>query len=808
MKVYIDISNLMNVSFLTGIQRVVREVVTRLLKSDELEVVLLSSNAGKFYYNILDNEKFLEFYISGNGKKRQIVTKDILKLEDIEAGAVFFDIDSIWHTYLRRSSVYQELKKQGVRIATFVHDINPVMYPQYCHHNTTFFFMNYITAVLKHADIVLVSTKSTAKKIDMLTDRLELPRKKIFVTWLGATFSAKSNQRDAVQKEALAAAKSGRYILCVGTIEPRKNHKLLLDAYDKKLSDMGINLILAGKIGWNIKELKERIETHPKYKRGLYHLEGLNDASIDYLYKNAYAVAFPSFEEGFGLPVIEAMQRGCVTITSDIPVLREIGGEYCDYFDINSPDGLIALIEKYINEPEIYNAKKVKLKSYVPITWDQVSDKMENALLSLKNDKSFREPNVKQMVMLSAREEGLLETLPYIERFMDFIKEIVVCCPDRMAMSLKKNYKGRLKLTCLTDSEVLGDSKLPEDHGKRNFYLRCKAMQSDKLDDVFIMSDDDYRPLRRIDMDVYYQDGRYKGYYFYDLEHWTDNIVFNLTSFDKLQRHTKEFLKRNQYPCKHYAAHMPQIIDKRVFLEMLGRHPGIEEEGYCEWNTYFNYLMNYYPNGFEALPFRCICWPGTATSWRWEVDATDPIFENYYEDMYDEGKLFEGFSREITDNIEEENEQKISKYMELKQKLKNYQREFDIYSQMYICEHGERPQIGVTVGDKLESLNMPEFLLVPKRGVVRIKFEIKDLLPERDKRQELTIKSYYTDALGYIFFRRILSGIEITDCIWDFPINGFEREGNYNYTIELTCGDSTIKKTIPITVIDLDLVQV
>lgn len=801
MRVYIDVSNLICVNFITGIQRVVREVVTRLLETPKLEIVLLSSTKGQFYFDILDNEKFLEYFVHGKGEKSQIFDGRRCQLDDIEAGAIFFDIDSVWNAHLRRSAILPELKKNGVKVAVYVYDIIPITYPQYCHENTTFFFMNYLASFLQYADIMIVSAESTREQIDKLTDQLGLPRKKIFVSWLGADFTAKSDQGDIVEKEVKNIVKQGKYILCIGTIEPRKNHKLLLDAYDEKLANMGINLVFAGKIGWNVEELHQRILEHSKYGHGLYHLSGLNDASIDYLYRNAYVVAFPTFEEGFGLPVIEAIQRNSVLIASDIPVLREVGGEYCDYFDPNSPTSLIALIEKYLNKPEVYQGKKEKLKEYVPVTWEQVADSVTKSLLTLKNDFVLEEPPVKQMVILSARIENLLATLPFIEKYMEFIKELIVCCPDKMAPVLKEHYQGRLKLSTLTDSEVLAGSKLPDDHITRNFYLRCKAMKNEKLDDVFIMGDDDYRPLRPVEKKDFYCNGKYIGYYCYDLEHWTGNVA-GMTSFDIGMKKTAKFLMGNGYPCKHYASHMPQIINKNIYQEMLQKHPGMEKEGYCEWSTYFNYMQFYYPATFEASIYKTMCWPGSPTDWKQEVVPDELLFENFYEENYAENGLFFGFSQKFTDKLDLENAEKIRIYLERQEKFQRYQETFNIYSQMYTCEYHEKPQIGIFIDREDAQITMPKYLVLKKGSFVRIPLEMKVYRDEDATDGRLAIKSYYSDVQGNTFYHAETLNIDLKDCKFDFPMYGYAHLGKYLYNVDVYLDSIVVRCAVPIVIIE------
>lgn len=798
MKIYIDVSNLMTVDFVTGIQRVVREVVVRMLKEDSLETILLVSPRGQEHFYILDNEKFFDFFVFDKGEKNQCVTNKTCDLKSIEAGSVFFDIDSVWSSHKRRSSLLPELKSNGIKIAVFIHDIIPITHPQYCHENTMFFFMNYLAAYLQYADIILTSTQSTLDAINTLIEKLELPPVKGFVTWLGSDFAAKRDKDTHISYEARTVARKGKYILCVGTIEPRKNHKFLLDAFDKKLADLEINLVFAGRIGWNVEDLEQRIQSHPLKDRKLFHLSGQNDASIDFLYRNAYLVAFPTYEEGFGLPMIEAIERNCVLVASNIPVLKEIGRDFCDYFNPYNPDELISLVEKYLNSPSVYANKRNNLKNYNSVSWDTVAVKIIHALNSLEYNAPSVCPDVHQMVVLSARPDMLLSTLPYIDKFMPFITEVIICCPDSAIDVLYGNYRGRLKMTFLTDSEILAGSPLPKDHSTRNMFLRCMAMKSPKLNDVFIMSDDDYRPLKEIKSSDYYEDRKYVAYYCFNLEDWS-GTAWEPTSFDLCMKRTTDFLKANHYPCKHYASHMPQIIDKRIFNEMLDKHPGIEAKGYCEWCTYFNYLQYNYPSILKTKTYKSMCWPGNPTDWKLQIIPTEYLYENYYEENYINGGIFEGMSTQFNDSFEVESQEKINKFVLRQNSYLDQQRTFDLYSQMYECEYRERPQLGLFVGESGLELVVPKYLILKKASFARIPFELR-VYKYAGVLSNIEIHCYYSDLSGNTFYHAEVLNITGEDCKFDFPLYGYYHTGNYFYNVEVKLDKEVVRKSMPISI--------
>jgi alpha-1,2-rhamnosyltransferase len=140
------------------------------------------------------------------------------------------------------------------------------------------------------------------------------------------------------------AGRPGPY-LCVATIEPRKNHRYLLDAFDLAWTHgADAKLCVVGREGWKCAHVLKRIQKHPELGRRLFIFNDLSDGELKYCYGNAAAVILPSIAEGFGLPVVEALSLGCRAWLSDIPVFREVGRDYCLYFDLGSPQSLADLI--------------------------------------------------------------------------------------------------------------------------------------------------------------------------------------------------------------------------------------------------------------------------------------------------------------------------------------------------------------------------------------------------------------------------------------------------------------------------------
>jgi glycosyltransferase involved in cell wall biosynthesis len=139
------------------------------------------------------------------------------------------------------------------------------------------------------------------------------------------------------------------YLLMVGTIEPRKNHIALLDAWELLRSDgfPQLNLVFVGSLGWDHAEILRRFS--PWLQRGGLHLlEDVPASDLRLLYRHARATVCPSFGEGFDFPGIEAMRCGGVVAASEIPVHRDIFGQACAYFSPYSANDLARVVRSLI----------------------------------------------------------------------------------------------------------------------------------------------------------------------------------------------------------------------------------------------------------------------------------------------------------------------------------------------------------------------------------------------------------------------------------------------------------------------------
>jgi glycosyltransferase involved in cell wall biosynthesis len=236
---------------------------------------------------------------------------------------------------------------RAASIAT-IHDLSFEIVPQFAHPKLRSYLSRAVPATLKRAAHVIAVSETTKRDI---IDRYDVRPEKITVIHHGA--SAFDNARGAALAVAATVQFGLRppYFLSVGTVEPRKNHFTLLKAFRRvRESHPECSLVIAGRAGWLADDILREIERAMRDSR-VIHLQGVSDAALRGLYAGSVALVYPSWYEGFGLPVLEAMSAGVPVISSDAPALVEVAGDAALTAPAGDADQLAALMCQLLDEP-------------------------------------------------------------------------------------------------------------------------------------------------------------------------------------------------------------------------------------------------------------------------------------------------------------------------------------------------------------------------------------------------------------------------------------------------------------------------
>ena len=369
MKVLIDLTSLAD-NF-SGIERFALSITKELI-SDQ-------SRSDIEYILVFKNEIHKDFSAEQNNVRKIIVrgkNKLIfnqlqlpLKLTTIKADYYFFPAFPAPFFFFNRNAI------------SAIHDVGcwdcPSKNKRYM---TLYFKLMYRKAALGHKKVVTVSQFSK----DRISKILKKNPEEIAVIYDGlsdcfANFYYDKEQ-DMKAKEAYGLPEG--YILCLSTLEPRKNMRLLVEAFSELIKEKKINtnLVLAGRKGWLMDDLLSNLD---KEIVNRIHFTGfVVDDLLPYVYRNAQVFVFPSVYEGFGVPPIEAMSMGIPVISSDAASLPEVLGNAAYYFENRNLKDLKKQIVTVMNLPEekIDMTKKAGVEQAQLFSWKTEALKLRDTL--------------------------------------------------------------------------------------------------------------------------------------------------------------------------------------------------------------------------------------------------------------------------------------------------------------------------------------------------------------------------------------------------------------------------------------------
>lgn len=240
-----------------------------------------------------------------------------------------------------------------------VHDLNFIYYPQFLTDESKRYYAGQIAWACEVADAISADSEATRQD---LIDLLHVPADKVTTIHLAANpLYAQSYAEEAIEATLATYNLPRGFILCVGTLEPRKNIPMLLKAYAMLRLETAVDLplVLVGGKGWLYEEIFATID-HLQLRPHVHHLQGVYDEQLAHLYHSAGLLVTPSHYEGFGLPALEAMHCGCPVVVSDRGSLPEVVGEAGIILDPDDPELWTGTIHDVLTYKETYTTLTTK----------------------------------------------------------------------------------------------------------------------------------------------------------------------------------------------------------------------------------------------------------------------------------------------------------------------------------------------------------------------------------------------------------------------------------------------------------------
>lgn len=373
---------------MSGIQRVQAGIAMHAIRDAAIDVRFILSNigpgvaalpAGEFW--MVDNMQMLRVitYASGKEVDHDTLRAMLMACEDaaervrplrgstvILLGAFWGLGNSIQH--------FVEAKRDGVRIGAYVYDIIPVTHPEFCDDALVTDFTMSICELCATADFILTISDATRQA---LTDFIaENNGRAIPMATVPLAHHLTSETDQSVAWPAqLRRVKGKRYAAYISTIEGRKNHLYVINAWRRLIAE-GVDvpdLVFVGRHGWKIDALTDVLKATDNLNGRLHIAHNLSDGELNAVYAGCEFSVFTSFVEGWGLPVGESLFHGRPCVASDTSSIPEVGGDLVDYVDPFNLTHGVEVFRRMITDRAYLRTRTAAIRDrFVARTWRDV----------------------------------------------------------------------------------------------------------------------------------------------------------------------------------------------------------------------------------------------------------------------------------------------------------------------------------------------------------------------------------------------------------------------------------------------------
>lgn len=288
------------------------------------------------------------------------------------SGRILINMD---HSGLERPDYAARVRRHGLRPIFFLHDLIPITYPEYSRPGeANKHWQRLMTmAACARAIVVNSSATQTAYAEWMRAEGLRLPPC-VVAPLAPANLPSPSGMQPLV----------GPYFVVLGTIEPRKNHLLLLHLWRELVAEFGNaapKLVVIGQRGWECEQVIDMLERCEALRGFVEERSGCTDAELATWLHHAQALLFPSFAEGYGIPLVEALSLGVPVIASNLPVFRELAADIPLYLDPLDGPGWKRAVMAFASPGSVEReSQRARMAGWQAPTWSQHFDRVEELM--------------------------------------------------------------------------------------------------------------------------------------------------------------------------------------------------------------------------------------------------------------------------------------------------------------------------------------------------------------------------------------------------------------------------------------------
>ncbi len=363
-RLLVDVSVIYQSDVHTGIQRVVRGVLENIRPalSGCVELVPIAATSR-------DGYRVVQIDFLKQAQRQSL--RDLPRLRRPGKGDVFLALDLAAHIQPRHKRTLLNWKRRGCEFAVVVYDLIPICHPEWFSDKLVKDFRKWIDLHVSLSDRFLCISEWVASELGRYIDGagvLRQPGQIISSFMLGADLVGSLPTTGLTERDldVLSLMERTPTLLTIGTIEPRKGHADILDAFAVQ-ADLpeAWSLVIVGRAGWKTEEIQKRLEQISSQRGNIVWLDHATDEMLESLYKSAKGVIAASYDEGFGLPIIEALANNLPVLARDIPVFNEFSCSGVQFFRSISATELAGVIKEFLDHPPEVDAESLLARA----TW-------------------------------------------------------------------------------------------------------------------------------------------------------------------------------------------------------------------------------------------------------------------------------------------------------------------------------------------------------------------------------------------------------------------------------------------------------
>lgn len=332
----------------------------------------------------LMSDKYKALMTTKDGRRRPYLKASSVLGSKIDPrpGDILLEVGNGWQNsdieYIRR------LKSQhGVRFVLMIQDLIPITFAHFYKAPDAAIFRNYMDAALPLADLILTTTRNTETDVITYAASQSLSLQRTKIAPLGADGPRAQDDVDGLTKHGL---RRHGYALLVSTIEPRKGHAMILEVW-RRLLKYGLpqkhnfKLVFVGRKGWLVDDLITELRQTTRETDSLVMLGQVSDEQLACLYHGAAFCLYPSKYEGYGLPIVEALQYGKPIVASNAGPMKELVANLSPSLDPDATELWESQLRSWIEDPEQLADIAAKIRrDYKPVSWAMSAESLAHLI--------------------------------------------------------------------------------------------------------------------------------------------------------------------------------------------------------------------------------------------------------------------------------------------------------------------------------------------------------------------------------------------------------------------------------------------